>query len=263
MTIFPKLHEGFRICDSPGEVGIDLVMSSITGIADLMKYLDENGIKVIHFDWSGFVNGESRLFVIIDTRNYKKPKENILRELKSVSRAITEAEFSPVVNGKLIYTRSLFPLLVSQSRGIILPVEVAEGMFEIFKDHFGDDMGTSMLYHLGYAVGVRFYERLLKPLEPNSLEELIQLLDAHLISLGIGVMKDYYIEVDDKLWLRFERVWECESLKGKVNKPAGHTSRGMLSGIFEGYLDHRVVVSETECLVLGYDACKFEVTYLK
>ncbi len=124
-------------------------------------------------------------------------------------------------------------------------------------------MGTSILYHLGYAVGVRFYDRLLKPLEPNSLEELIQLLDAHLISLGIGVMKEYKIQSDEKFWLRVERVWECESLKGKVNKPAGNTFRGMLSGIFEGYLGHRVVVNETECMAIGYDACKFEVVSIK
>jgi predicted hydrocarbon binding protein len=78
----------------------------------------------------------------------------------------------------------------------------------------------------------------------------------------MGIIGDYKIRSDKEFWITVDRLWECESLKGKIDKPAGNLFRGMLTGIFRGFFNRDVVVKETECIAIGDDHCKFEATII-
>ncbi len=146
-------------------------------------------------------------------------------------------------------------------RAILLGTGNMKGIIIGIKENLGEEGGNAFLYHLGYGVGEEVYKVYAEPVEIKDSAKGILLLEALARGAGWADIVGYK-EEDDKIIVRFNRLWECEIQKGIVDKPASNYMRGILAGFFKALLGIDLVIKETKCVAVGDPYCQFEINII-
>ena len=206
-----------------------------------------------------FSEGEYGLFIIIDFTKSKIGPQDLLNKLRGIWEYVLSVSLAPTVRD-IIYPPRFCVKDLGGIRAILLSVANMEGIIKGLRERLGDNISNIFLFQLGYSIGKRIYDLYAKPRNIKDVNDGVKLLSALSRGSGWGEIIDYTIE-DNKLILKAEKLWECEVQKGKVDRPASHYVRGIITGFFREITGLGLEVRERKCIALGDPYCEFEILF--
>ncbi len=241
-------------------VGYEVVLPNIPGaLRCLTSITEKHGLNIVYIEECRVSEGNDLFFIVVDFTDKDVDPETLLNEFKKERKYISHVEISPTFKN-MIFPRNFCVKLLGNHRVILMGFANMMGIINGLKKQFGEGAASSFLYHLGYGVGRELYDTYSKYTEIEGPEDGIKLIDA--LTKGASWCKiiDYSIK-DDKIILKVGMLWECEMLKGRVDKPASNYVKGILVGFFEKVMakDRKLMVRENKCIALEDPYCEFEI----
>ncbi len=278
--LLPKMHVGqgttWEKENVPYEIGtfvtngdknyysLELIVKNVPGVIfKIGQRFAERNINIVRFIHSDTEGDTTVIFIVGDFTKSKVSPEKLYEELKRDSEYILEIAFSNKA-GNVYYPAHLFPITLDNNRAILFGLANIYGLIYDLRKNIGVDTANTLLYHLGYGVGEAVYKHHFKPRKysPDNLEEVMNLIDAIMVSYGWGILKNYQF-LGDKIFLEFEDLWECEAQKNMEDTYGSHYFRGILGGFFGSLFDTKADVEEVKCIARGDDVCRFEITLIE
>ena len=242
-------------------IGFDVVLANIPGTLRLVTSLTEkHGLNIVYFEDCGISGETGRFFMAVDFTDKEFSPEDLLRELRENKDYVINAEISPSLND-IIFPSKFCAKDLGGMRAILMALGNMRGIIQGIKKTLGNETGETVLYHLGYGVGEELYNVYAEPRGIKDFTKGILLLEALIRGAGWADIIGYE-KTDDKIIIKFDRLWECEIQKSKVDKPASSYVKGMLVSFFNSLLKKEVVVKETKCIAIEDPYCQFEINII-
>ncbi len=222
------------------------------------------GARVIYEFHSGIGEDKVIIFIAIDVSDTNLIADDFLELLKEKRDIVLDVKEAGHSN-RFYYADMLFPIHISRSRAVIFDNATLKGMLIHFRNNFGEDGASAMLFHIGQAIGESIYKSYIKPKTSSgsNLRKVFDNLKPILHSKGWGEVLGIECE-PYKIVIKIRDHWECSILKDAgFNKPTGQLFRGMLTTVTWKLHGKRVSVIEKKCLTMGDNFCEFEITPLE
>lgn len=246
-------------------IGLEIFLKSkkdsFIPIGDIERVLSSFNSKIRHIECSSCKEGETLVFIVVKVEAEDMELDKLVDALKKDLKDVSKVQLSPSVWNQFIFSRDLFPLTVGENRAAILDNVFLESMITGARESLGEDLAASLAYHLGVLAGREGFERYYLGKNLADVDEVFRFSDAILGSYGWGRILEYEFK-KDALIIRIEKLFECEVLKDKVDKPASSFFRGLMEGFASKYFGSSVVVKETKCIAVGDPYCEFVVSII-
>jgi predicted hydrocarbon binding protein len=249
-----------------GEYGFKLIVRNVPGVVEsLSRYFANHKVNIVNLIHSNAYGeaDEASIFVIGDFRDASIGPDELSDLLRDMGDPIISVESADKALG-YIYTRDIFPIKLYSGRAILFGPTSQSAIINGVKESLGGSLTKTLLFQLGYRIGIRMYEYFFKPVmesreaKPLDLTDIIELLKAFYITRGWGIIVHYEVQ-GDKISIDFENLWECDVQKEERDPIKSNLIRGELASIFELTLKKKVRVTESRCILLGDDICRLEV----
>jgi len=241
-------------------VGFELVLSNVPGaLGKVSSLIASYGLNIEYLETCFFSEGEYGLFIIVDFTKSRIEPQDLLNKLRGIREYVLSVSLASTVRD-IIYPPRFCVKDLGGIRAILLSVASMEGIIRGLRERLGDNISNIFLFQLGYSIGKRMYDLYAKPRNIKDANDGIKLLSALSRGSGWGEIIDYTIE-DNRLILKIEKLWECEIQKGRVEKPASHYVRGIITGFFREITRLGLEVRERRCIALGDPYCEFEILF--
>ncbi len=259
-----------RLCnliykDDEALIGLEILLKikkdAFIPIGEIERILSSFGGRIRHIECSSGSNEETLVFIVVKMETENMELDRLIDALKKDLRDVSKIELSPSVWNQFIFSRDLFPLMVGDNRAAILDNVFLESLIIGARDSLGEELAASLAYHLGVLAGKQGFERYYAGKNLSDVDEVFRFSDAILSSYGWGRILEYEFK-KDALIVRVEKLFECEVLKDKVDKPASSFFRGLMEGFASKYFGSPVVVKETKCIAVGDPYCEFVVSII-
>jgi len=180
--------------------------------------------------------------------------------MKSKPYVIDIKLIKPLFNG-LICDPYFFPLNVFNERAIIFLRRNYEGMIKEIRRQLGSAAET-LLYLMGYNIGVNYYEKGGKIIAGRDLDKLIRLTIESIKQIGLGIIEIEEINSEKlEATVKIHQSSECELFK-KSKKPESHFIRGIMAGWISQLFKSKVEVTEVKCIAKGDPYCQFKIKFI-
>jgi hypothetical protein len=237
------------------EVGLYDVPGALKRVLDVfVKY----NINLTYIERYSALPGTAYFFIGADFTNIDISPILVLEEIKKLTEHVSDAKIAPRI-GDIIYSSKPHFKDVGGERAILLYLSNIRGFLNGIRDELGYDIGSSVIYRIGYTTGKESYNYYSERIKLKGISELIEFLKALFNASAWGYISSYDMK-EDKIILRIEKSWECETMKGEIDSPASYYLRGFLAGFIEKYLGRKVGVKETKCIAVGDPYCEFNIT---
>ena len=205
--------------------------------------------------------GKVLVYVVGDFSKARVTPDKLMNQLVRENKDYVLEVYKAPRLGSIIYSDKIFPLKIGDYRVVSWGPANLRGFLIDLKKTLGDEVACTILFHLGEAVGRATYESYISPIDSN-LEIAVDVIRGLMIAYGWGKILEYEInEYIRRMVISVDRLWECELMEGKVDKPASVYFKGFLSGFFSKHFNRRVIVREIECVAKGDKQCTFEITW--
>jgi predicted hydrocarbon binding protein len=189
---------------------------------------------------------------ILDLGDIHAPElEARLRSIEDV-KSLSIAEGSPA--GFALHAGYLVE--AAGTRSIVMTGRALLGMLLGAREFLGEEVGETLLYHVGYHSGREAAHEFVELLGPGAAPVVnFSVLQSHGYASSIEALRSpdgsrYRVEV--------RGLVECELLRGHRSGRTSHWIRGMIAGILTGAEGGEWDVEEVECINDGSDKCAFE-----
>ena len=153
-----------------------------------------------------------------------------------------------------------YPLELHGMRVIMMGKPVLKAIIEGIKERFGREVGSSILWYLGYHAGYGVCREFMKVYKFKDMEDYFSMLKLRGVILGWFIIDNFEIRLDGEeainILIRLRENWEC-SLAENEEKPYSQFIRGVLSGFTSCILGREVVAIERKCRAKGDLYCEF------
>ncbi len=246
---------GFVFKEGRDLVGFEITLFNVPGsLSSATSVFKNHGINIVFIEMFPIGKGEGLLFVVGDFTGVDIDSNVIVEELKGFEEYIKDVNIAPSV-GDIVYSSNIVIKDIGGVRVILWSKDSMIGFVEGIRERLGEG-GLHLLQHLGHGVGTKIYEYHIQRAGVSSAEDVINVLNAVISGHRWG--KIIHSERDDnKLCIRIFRLWECEVLKGKVDKPASNFFKGVLTGLFSAFYGKEVIVREAKCIALNDPYCEY------
>ncbi len=242
-------------------VGFEMVLPNIPGVLrNVCSIIEKYGLNIVYIEGCELSGEAGDFFIAVDFTDTDVTPETLLKEFRKNKEYITSADISPSFSD-IIFPSKFCAKDIGGMRAILSSMATMRGIVMGVREHLGVESGNALLYHIGYGIGEEFYKIYAEPRGIKDLNEVFLLIEALTKGSKWGDFIGYE-RADDKIILKFERLWECEIQKGIVDKPASNFMRGILAGAFETILGKEVIVKETKCIAVGDPYCQFEISII-
>ncbi len=244
-----------------GVYGFHLRVQNIPGVAaNISQLASERGVNIVSFipSISSPEAETASIFLAIDFYEKMVSPTDFLNELKDIAGVIDVQLISPKVKGSVLVDEYFFPLVFSDSRVILFGLASLSVLFGEARKVFSHGAIESLLYHSGYTVGTRLFTVYASKIPEITGKEALELLQAFFLGAGWGRSEIVRMS-EHSITMRFHDLWECEIMKGRVEKPASQYVRGILAGYMTLALSKIVEVSESNCIALQSPFCEFRI----
>lgn len=240
--------------------GYDIVLFNRPGALKFVSSLPEKYSLNIEYIETCFKSKEKYgLFIVIDFTDKEASPDDILMEFKNNREYVYEVSISPAVYN-IIFPSNFYVKDLGGVRAILLGMESMKGIIQGIREQIGHGASSVLLYHLGCSVGREIYNTYVKPMGIKQFSDGM-FLKTMFRGAGwadiIGCEKS-----EEKIIIKFKKLWECEIQKGFVDKPSSHFTRGVLAGFFRSFMGKGLVVKETKCIAVGDPYCQFEINII-
>ncbi len=237
-------------------VGLEIVAKGRKGLLrDIAGLIADKNLFIKKFVHSlPKENGRLLIFIVID-----KPSElnEFLDEIKKIDGVI-EVRLSPRY-GKMVYTRSLHPLIFASKQAVITGTGTMEGLTLGLAKQAGSEVAGLILLSIGYQVGARVFDIYSEIVGFSGIEDSIKFLDALFSSSGWGRVAEFNIS-GNTITLILENLWECEIASKKREYKEPSYTKGILKGFFSSLLKQNVAVTFLKTFKkAGKSLCIFKV----
>ncbi|HID43816.1 MAG TPA: hypothetical protein EYP30_08635 [Archaeoglobaceae archaeon] len=244
-----------------GVYGFHIRTQNIPGVAaNISQAASKRGINIVSFipSISSPDAETASIFLAIDLYGKMVSPTDFLNELKNITGVIEVQLISPKAKGSVLVDDHFFPLVFSDSRVILFGLASLSVLFREARKVFSPGAVDSLLYHSGYTVGTRLFTVYASKIPDITSKEALELLQAFFQGAGWG--RSEIIRMSERsITMRFHDLWECEIMKGYVEKPASEYVRGILAGYMTLALRKIVEVSENKCIALQSPFCEFHL----
>ena len=224
-------------------------------IAKIAKVFFENNINILYGVHS--VNKNLGYWIFLaDVTSIEKPLEHVVGELRNI-KGVLEVNYGINNVGNMVINPYAFTIVLSYGMGkaSVFPVNVLKKALKDLKSKWGI-AASVFLYHIGYYMG-----NVLGTMFKNEKFEPENVLKAFLEYLkSLGFFGSYNIRffspINRIATVKIYDSIECTNLAS--SKPASHSLRGVLGGIFSTVFRKEVTVYETKCVAKGDKYCEFE-----
>jgi len=237
-------------------------LSNVPGALDgIVSKISGYNLNIYHIETCSRRGDECSLFIAVDFTDKDVFPEKLLKKFRKVEY-VKDVVISPKFKN-VIYPSRFYPMDLGGIRSIIAAEGNMRGIIEGIKEEMGEEIGNAFLYRIGYEIGRKAYKLFAEKLGIESFDEGIKIIRA--LARGAGWCDIKEVIRDDNnnnnnIIIRVEHIWECESQRGKVNKPASYLVKGAYVGFFKEFLNIDVKAKETKCIALGDPYCEFEIT---
>lgn len=260
--VFP-LKLGTFVSDGDRNIyAFELVVWNKPGVVYAIgRELKKRNVNILHLVHSDAERDIVSIFIVGDFTEASSKPEEILRDFKENKNFIRVSPANKVLN--YLYSTSLFPIIINESRVILIGPAFINGVIHNLRKNLGSEMASNILFHLGYGIGEQGFARYAAPLNltPEDIDVLIELTGALFVSHGWARLKGYKVE-DNRITVDFIDMWECYFQKMRGEAIGSYLFKGILSAIFQCLYKRNVDVRETRCITRGDDVCRFEITIL-
>ncbi len=220
-------------------VGLEIVAKGRKGLLrDIAGLIAEKGLFIKKFVHSLPKDDDKLLiFLVIDEPENLK---ELLNEMKRIN-GVLNVRLSPRYN-KMVYTRSLYPMLFASKQAVIIGAGTMEGLTLGLARQTGSEVAELILLSIGYQVGTRVFEIYSDIIGFVSIEDSIRFLDALFSSTGWGRVAEYSVS-ENTITLILENLWECEVVSKKKGYREPSYTKGILKGFFSNLLKQNVTVT--------------------
>ncbi len=244
-----------------GVYGFHLRVENAPGVAaSISQAAFKKGVNIVSFIPSiSSPNAESAsIFLAVDFYGKTVSPTDFLNDLKNTPGVIDVQLISPKAKGSVIVDEHFFPLVFSDSRVILFGLASLSVLFGEARKVFNPGAIESLLYHSGYMVGTRLFTVYAARIPDITGREALELLQAFFLGAGWG--RSEIVRMSERsIIIRFHDLWECEVMKGCVEKPASQYVRGILAGYMTLALRKIVEVTEHKCIALQSPFCEFHL----
>ncbi len=194
------------------------------------------------------------IFIVGDFTNIQLDPREILEEILSVKEVRNAKLIKPLNN--ILHDPYFFPIIIGKSRVVLLGEANLKGFFNVFRERFGDEIALTVLYHLGYSVGLKAFELHFEEYA-GDLTKCLNILSALLLSYGWARIETVSASKNG-ICIRAYDLWECSILDRRGSTGSSYF-RGTLAGLFSRILGSEVSVIETKCISKGDPFCEFYI----
>jgi len=223
----------------------------------VLEIFAKYNINITYIERYSALLGPAYFFIAADYTGLTISPYKILEELKRLKNYVKNVTIASQL-GDIIYSSNIHIKDIGGERAITFGLSDMKGLLNGIRKKLGISMGSSLLYHIGYGVGKECYQHYTKNIEIKDLNNLIAMMKAILNANAWGYITDYKVE-ENRLILRIENLWECETMKNETEAPASYYVKGFLSGLVDSFLNKKVVTREKKCIALGDPYCEFEI----
>jgi len=224
------------------------VLESITDIFRNAGMSVLDGFHSVHND------GKMWCWVLtVDTSSSTKPVEDVVNEIKGLPHVL-KVEHGVKRVGELLFPPFKTSFRFMGDRAFIWRGEFMKDFFRSIRRRWGD-VGAVFLYHTGLGVGRKAADEYMELLKERDVKKLLEFNGELWVSLGW--VKDYEMEVNEDIVVRFWDLFECQGLIGLAKTPSGYFTRGVLAGYINKISGKNVVVREVKCIARGDPYCEF------
>ena len=134
---------------------------------------------------------------------------------------------------------------------------------DVLEQRYGAEEVDKIFFDAGVLAGRNFYDNLVKPADPATFNDLVDLLKKLLIDLGIGILRiekadletlDFVLTVGEDL--------DCSGLP-ELGYEICIYDEGFLAGLLEAHTGKAFHVKEIDCWCTNDRTCRFQATPLK
>jgi len=238
----------------------NIEVPNTTRLSDILNILKEKNVEVVSLATLLF-NERVRVSLILTPKEPDISVEDVVSEMFKISEHI-----SYDVMPYEIPLPGRCPIEFHGMRVVMIGKPILKALVEDVKKWFGEDSGSSFLWHLGHHGGVGVAKEIERSYGFRRIENYFATLRIRGITLGWFVIDSIeIIEGTDviKIILRMSDNWECKLAGKNADKPQSHFVRGVLSGFTSYILKKEVIAKEVKCIAMGDPYCEFLiVTFL-
>ncbi len=129
---------------------------------------------------------------------------------------------------------------------------------DILEQRYGTEAVDDVFYQAGALAGRHFYENMVKPTNPTSFQDVVELLKKQLADLGVGILRVERAQMDSlDFTLTVGEDLDCSGLP-ELGYETCVYDEGFLSGILEAYTGRPFKVKEVDCWCTSDRTCRFE-----
>ena len=244
-----------------GVYGFHIRAKNVPGIAaNISQVAFKREVNIVSFipSISSREAETASIFLAVDFYEKEISPSDFLSDLKATPGVIDVELIPPKAKGNVLVDDHFFPLIFSDSRVIMFGLASLSVLFREARKVFSPDTIDSLMYHSGYAVGTRLFTVYASKIPELTGREALDLLQAFFLGAGWGRSEIVRV-TESSLTIRFHDLWECEIMKGLVEKPASQYVRGILAGYMTLALRRMVEVHESKCIALESPFCEFNL----
>ena len=242
--------------------GFELILSNIPGsLGKVSSLIAEHDLNIEYIETCTIRESEYILFLVVNFTDSKIKPEELLEKLNKLGGYVIKASITPMIKD-IIYPSRYCTKDLGGIRAILLSIANMKGLIEGLREKLGDDATNMLLYQIGYSVGKRVYDQYAKPRRIKAIDKAIQLLTGLGRGAGWGEVIEYKKQ-KNKITINVEDLWECETQKGKTDKPASNYVRGIITGFIHKTTGRPLEIRETKCIAKGDPYCQFQIKLKK
>uniref|UniRef100_A0A7J3ZLW6 ACT domain-containing protein n=1 Tax=Fervidicoccus fontis TaxID=683846 RepID=A0A7J3ZLW6_9CREN len=223
--------------------GIEVIGVSRQGfLHDIVEAFDRKGYFIRHLAHSQRLHNEVAVFIVVDLVRSRPEVEidQLLRELRRVPGVVSVTLSDKC--GRMVCARTLFPLKVAGSRGVVLEWVSIHGIYESLREVAGPIAAVIIMVRAGLVVGSQVYRYHQGKFDFKTVEDAVWFLNAYLQSAGWGRILNY-IPCGEKILLQIADLLDLD-LPAEGGRRATDLVflRGFLKGFFSEHLKREVGV---------------------
>jgi len=244
-----------------GIYGFHIRVENVPGVAaKISQAAFKREVNIVSFipSISGQEAETASIFLAVDFYGKIVSPTDFLSDLKNTPGVIDVQLISPKAKGNVLVDDHFFPLVFSESRVILFGLASLSVLLVEARKVFSPGSFDSLMYHSGYAVGTRLFTVYVSKIPDLTGREALELLQAFFVGAGWG-RSEIVRMTERSITIRFHDLWECEIMKGHVDKPASQFVRGILAGYMTLALRKIVEVTENKCIALQSPFCEFNL----
>jgi len=197
--------------------------------------------------------------VFVDVTDKKNSINDIERDLRKLRFTKEITVINPLPSG-IILDNTLFPLSFMGERAIICTESFFKALLKDMREYLGTAHAV-WLYHVGVNTGCNLYEKILKIVNKERIDEIVHLAQGLLQHVGFGIIRITYDVSRCQASIDVKDSFECK-LFSNSQQPESHYLRGMLAGFLSKVFKREVKVEEHKCIAMGDEYCEFKANPL-